>query len=115
MRRKFFSLELRRRQLGLTQGEFGNKVGLSQNDISELERGLQPSGRQLKALGEFFGLVDPSQLFREAGSRIDLEAEFANKPGLTDSIVIRQAKAAPDHGVPPPPNMAERIKQSRGE
>lgn len=114
-------LEFLRRQHVGSQAQLANRTGLLQERISLYERGLRPTVAHMRALGEFFGFAPDSayRLFEAVPDSLDpaarrrtLEAEFA---GQVDRIVMRRnATAAPDTGVPPPPSLAERIRKESG-
>jgi transcriptional regulator with XRE-family HTH domain len=82
-------LEVLRRQHGLTQAEVAHAIGTYPSRVSDMERGLRPTAKQLRALCALFGV-----------------------PESLDHVLVERVPL-PVPEVPPPPDMKERITAMR--
>ena len=57
-------LKLRRQRFDLTQTELAEKTGTSQNQISQIERGVKPTKWLAKKIADVLK-TDPKTLFKE--------------------------------------------------
>ena len=81
-------LEMDRRRHGLTKADVARITGIYQSRVSDIEHGLHPTSAQLKALCGLFGV-----------------------PESLDYVLLERVQSPLD--VPPPPDLAERIRAAR--